>query len=479
MSHRRVRALTLALVAWPTCLVAQRPTPPDTILLPGARARQAPAEPTGGPILQPVTVRARDAARAVLASPQVAIALDDMAGLAAFGKTCATTSPRLDAPNDFRESPVALDASDWLVVVATGAPMAIRACEEEWNEGAASVWKGLSLTDSVQGSPPRGASPRALTLMVDGMPLAPLAAASRPSVERSATRWQAGDRQLRYYYDFRAFAPRPDGVAHVIQLVFWQEGGALSEVVPETSARALGDQYVGWRLLKRARDSITAPIAHAPRLPIGGIVGDALGDAASGRTREAGIHLAQWLASSPVTRENLPEARPAKLLLADILLQRGDTLLGRAYLADARRGLPCLAEAAGSSVMLHRMVIATRDADECDERRVTRAVGRGLLLPGLGHAANGSRGSGLLVGSVVAAMLVNAMSLQAQGNARYAEYQSSTDFAAAPRLYQEASEFRSQARARVRTGLLLWFADAGVSAFEALFKNREVRNAQQ
>ena len=376
------------------------------------------------------------------------------------------------------EAPLTLDRTAHLVVVATGAPAALRVCEEEWNEGSLSVWKGLSITDSVSGSPARRAAPRAATLVVDGAVLTPLASVSRPALEHSRGGWHAGDRQLRYYYDFRALAPRPDGAAHRVQLVFWPEGGALVETLPETAARSLGDQYVAWRL-QDARDSVTAPLAYAPRRAVGGPVGDAMAEAARGRTPRAAVQLAEWMVAGASSRDFAPESRVAKLLLADILLQHGDSLVARAYVADARHDQPCLGAPAGASGGLRRIVDSFRAPAECDELSPRRALMNGLMLPGLGHAVNGSRWLAAGAGSLVAGVLASAVMLQSQGNARYAEYQAATSFSSAPRLYAEATDLRAQARSRAAFGIVLWAADAALSAFEAQFRNREVRDAQQ
>jgi hypothetical protein len=208
--------------------------------------------------------------------------------------------------------------------------------------------------------------------------------------------------------------------------------------------------------------------------PVIGGVRKALAEAARGQVDTAAAHAAEWLGAAPAKRDGSAEGTVAKLLIAEAMMQRGDSDVAVAYVADARRTHPCLVPPAGASAPLLRVATTLRAEGDCREYPPRAVLRAGLFLPGMGHFVQHRPEKAVIVGGLVTGALVSALSLHLEANRRYSDYQASTDYAVAPDLYAMAASRRSQARTRFMLGVGLWLTDAIVASVQAWAHNTEV-----
>jgi hypothetical protein len=454
-----------------------RPLPPDTVALAASAASPPVYLRTLGQLPSAYVSAADPQFRVVMAPAPIAAALDTLAAVDVMGRMCKG-APSLDqAPAGLPPEPVALDAERYLVLVVVPGSYTRRICEQDWNATALSIWRGLAFNDTTLA---RLSPPGALSLTIDGVAIPAVASVARPAFERRNNGWARVGDQLRYYYDMAVLAPRRDGRPHVIEVAVWLEGGRARVLSPAAEvARMSSDQFVVWRLATDPRHGGESSVTLTPKHPIIGGIRSALAEAAGGRLEMGAMKAVEWLGAAPRQRDGSAEGTVAKLLVAEAMVQRGDSDVAAAFVADAQRSHPCLVPPAGASPAVLRLATTLRSEPSCREYDPRAAFRRGLLLPGLGHAVQNERRAALTAGGIVAGVFVRALVLNAEGNRRYAEYQASTDYGLAPQLHSEAASVRSRARTAFLAGIGLWVGDAILAALQARTHNEMVARDRQ
>jgi hypothetical protein len=246
-------------------------------------------------------------------------------------------------------------------------------------------------------------------------------------------------------------------------------------LVPREVIRGAWYDLLAWRIASLR----PAPTADRPAVPLPTPADTGLRRAhalyARGAGRAAAAASERRLRSGRLTAE---DARYARIQLATVLTEHGDSAGARVLLAEALRDAPCLTLASTAPRAHQRLAEQVRPRGRCEVVRTEVVFRRGLAFPGRGQATVGRVGAAraaaiLTFGSFAAA----AVALQ-QANARYAAYRDATTVDDAVRLYDRASGLRRASRLAVGGGAALWLLSAAEAAWTERSHARSVERVR-
>lgn len=355
-----------------------------------------------------------------------------------------------------------------LVMVVLGAQKMRSDCQIEWNLQPLTIWRAASQRTAGQ-APAR--VPLAARLRVDGVPVEPLRAYSRPAFRRTATGWERDGNQLRYYYDPSIVAPRADGQPHVLSVDVWDRDALPAKLDFEPmAAERLALETIALRLAAGADSSQKRPLGLRSSRTIGSALGRMLDSTASDET-QGGIRAATWASSA--RDGSATSGVVARLVAAEALLGRQEPVLAQSVVAGVMREHPCLVPPAGAPSQLAELARSNRKAALCEPVAPMKALGLGIV-PGMGNLAVHDRRGAVVGGGLVALAFARAFMLNQQAKQRYSEYLASTETAGARILYQSVSDLREQRTIALSLGGGVWLFDALRAAHRAAVHNQRI-----
>jgi hypothetical protein len=444
------------------------PAAPDTAAIPGARAPyQALLDWAPPPVL-----RSEPSYRVLLATGPTAIGLDSLEVRDTLMRSCPDVSRPAELPASYSSEPVSVDGS-YLVVIALTQSSARGRCEVMWNSGRLATWRSLSLG----GADTFGAPvPHAIRLLVSGREVTPVRAVARPAFELRGGAWQRVASQLRYYYDMSVLAPssREPRRAMTVQ-VFDSRGSASSFEIDAVDLAKMQFGYAAWRLAtSTAREH---PTTLTPDRPVSAPVRAALDVAADGATTSGGLRAAELLTFTAPLDSNAYQRDVATMLLAEALLQHGDSAGARGFIRGVMTHRRCLTAPEGASSML-TAAVGTLRPRSCATVAPFKALAAGLVLPGGGHLVHHRPAYAAVAAGALVGVFGSALALDASAKSTYENYTHSINEKETVELYRRATARRASARARAGQGLMLWGVDAVAAMVMTVMQNHEVSNGR-
>ena len=355
-----------------------------------------------------------------------------------------------------------------LVMVVLGEQKTNLECQIEWNLQPLTIWRAASQRTAGQ-APTR--VPLAARLRVDGVPVEPLRAYTRPAFKQTATGWERDGNQLRYYYDQTIVAPRADGQPRVLSVDVWDREAMPAKLDFEPmAAERLALESIAWRLAVRADSSPRRPLALRSSRTIAPALAHMLDSSASDAT-QAAISAASWATSA---RDTLTTSGVvARLVVAEALIGQREPALAQSVVAGVMREHPCLVPPAGASASLSEMAQSHRDRVRCETVPPTKALALGVV-PGMGSLALHDRGRAAFGAGLVVVPLLRALMLDHQAKQRYAEYLAARQPGEASSIYRGVSDLRDERTITLGVAGALWVIDAVRAAHDVAVHNRKV-----
>lgn len=461
----RVLALALLLAPHPGLRAQSAPPPaPDTVLKPSSG--QPDYLRSLHEIAAPVLIAQRPY-RVMLAPAATAAALDAADVLDALARACPSRNVA-SAPAGYAPGGVAIDATKYVVVIASSASSAEQGCEDSWNTSAFAIWSGLSF-----GGRTRSITliPRALRLLANGVPVEPAFSVARPGLELDGAQWRRGQAQLRYYYPMSVLAASASGKRPELVVQVWDTRGISTSLdLTAADGERMQFAYAVWRLATSTGPA--QPVRLTPRRSVTPDVREVL-DLAATRADSGALRAAELLARTPSAMANEYDRDVATLLVAEVLGQRRDSAAARGLLTNVRARRSCLESPQGGSASLVAAIAATR-VRACPEHNPLATLGAGIVLPGGGHWMNGSRLIAVLATVGLSSVFVTAYAQDATARSTYARYEGSRLPREATDLYKLSNTQRASARRLAQIGLAVSASDAVFAAFITAAQNREV-----
>jgi len=463
---RRALALGALTLAASHSLRAQGAPPalPDTV----------PLVPTGEPqyvrllheTAAPVLVAQRPF-RVMLAPAATAAALDAADMLASLRSACLVRGP-VSAPQGYIPGGVAVDATKYLVLIASSESTAEEGCATTWNASALGIWSGLSFRDR---GAPRPIAPLSLRLLSNGVPLEPALSVARPALELEGESWRRTGMQLRYYYPMSVLVKSASGRRPDLVVQVWDARRAPTSLELTTAdAERLEFGYSVWRLATSTGSA--RRIRLSPRRAVASEVRATL-DLAATTADSGALRAAELLARTPSTPATAYDRDVATMLVAEALGQRGDSAAERAVISVAQDRRSCLAAPQGASGSLAAIVVASRSRP-CPQHNPLATLGLGLVIPGGGHWMHGSKVMGAVATGAISSVFLIAYRQDATARNAYAQYEGSRYGPEATGFYTLANTRRASARRMAQIGLAVSFSDAVLAALVTAAQNREV-----
>jgi hypothetical protein len=464
-SVRQTLVFVLLIVACRGLRAQGAPPPaPDTVLKPSSGQ---PEYMRSLHEIAPPVIIAQHPYRVMLAPAATAAALDAADILDALSRACPSRE-KVSAPPGYAPGGIAMDATKYVVVIASSASSAEQGCEDGWNTSAFAIWSGLSFGGHTRSI---ALIPRALRLLANGVPVEPAFSVSRPALELEGAQWRRGQAQLRYYYPMSVLASSASGKRPELVVQVWETRGiSTSFDLAVADGERMQYAYAVWRLATATGP--TQPVRLTPRRPVKSDVREVL-DLAATRADSGALRAAEMLARTPSTKANEHDRDVATLLVAEVLGQRRDSMAARGLLTNVRARRSCLASPRGGSAALVAAIAATR-MRACPEHNPLATLGAGIVIPGGGHWMHGSKLVGVLATAALSSIFVTAYAQDATARSTYARYEGSRLAKEATDLFKLSNTQRASARRLAQVGLAISASDAVLSSFITAAQNREV-----
>jgi hypothetical protein len=409
--------------------------------------------------------------RLLLASGPAAAQLDAQPALVAMQYACPGSSLPTSQPNAPPPDTATGDTGPYLSVIVVPAAPRMNECQQRWDDGPLAIWNGLSFGEAAE----KRANPVQLALVVAGDTIIPRRVSRRLAYASARDTWIPAGERLRYDYPLAAIAP-VSGIWRATAVLVYDDGRMYAPAyLDEAARRRLGAHYLAARLAAEA--SVEGrPVRLLPSSAMRPAVQQALYAAAGGHIGSAALQAAATLGDQAFTPSAAPSDNVARMLIAELFIERGDTALPSALVEAARLGHPCLIAPAGTSADIARLVARQSVPSRCtviDHRSTMLTT---LVVPGLAHARAGNRQGAMIAATVIIGTLGYATSRLQSANGFYHKYHATRSYDQAPRYLDRANRIRSSARLTFTIGAGLLLGDAWLSHREIESYNARIRH---